>query len=267
MAERIDTKQFVESYRETEAAADIASWNGVEFEVRSRLSLKEVLSFVRDVVDGCFQEDTDEYLPEVKQFMIRCSVIDYYTNLALPEDLSDKYDLVWLPGFITSITSHIDRDQMQTMLEAIDIKVRHRASANVAALNKKMTDAVDAFEELEANLGKAFEDVQPGDIMELVNAISDGSFDTDRLVESVTKRMGQASENGELDELQAFIDSAAGMITNMEAQAEGDPNVDPDIIPISDIIEQINNADASHVIDSDDVSVGEIISSEIETEE
>lgn len=157
--------------------------NNVECIVKNNLSLREMMTFVNDVVSSCFSIDTDEYLPEIKEFSIRCSMIESYTNIELPEELSKKYELVY-SGVIQYIIEHIDKDQFKSMLRAIDQKIKYKIQTDSSALHNKMNKIVDELEEMSKNFEKIFGSIDSDTINKIATSIVNGDFDMDKLVSS-----------------------------------------------------------------------------------
>ena len=157
--------------------------NNVECIVKNNLSLREMMTFVNDVVSSCFSIDTDEYLPEIKEFSIGCSMIEGYTNIELPEELSKKYELVY-SGVIQCIIEHIDKDQFKSMLRAIDQKIKYKIQTDSSALHNKMNKIVDELEEMSKNFEKIFGSIDSDTINKIATSIVNGDFDMDKLVSS-----------------------------------------------------------------------------------
>lgn len=170
------------------------NWHGLIFDVKKCLSLKEMLMFVRDVVSSCFLEDTNEYSPEIKDFALRCCVLEYYAGIVLPESIEEKYEIVYNSNLASFITRRIEETQFNAMLQAIDEKIEHLAQSNIEALNSKMTDVLSDFSTLEEKLSGVFENIDNETVSKIAGAIANGSFDERKLVEAF-KENEQKLEN------------------------------------------------------------------------
>lgn len=62
--------------KETYMPAKVVEWNGVEVTIKPTLSFKDVLSFVDSVVKSCFTTDDSSYIPEVKEFVTKCCILE-----------------------------------------------------------------------------------------------------------------------------------------------------------------------------------------------
>lgn len=176
-----EIKKVIPADDENYATAD---WKGIKFRIKTILSLEEMMGFVHGVVTSCFAEDTGEYLPEIKEFAIRCSVLEDYGNIELPDDLNEKYALVYGTGIVDCIASSVDSTQLEDILNAIDEKVEHIAQSNIEALNKKMAEVVAKFESLEANISNVFSAVDADTVTKVASAVASGTFDEKKLVQA-----------------------------------------------------------------------------------
>lgn len=170
-------------------------WRGIFVTIRPQLSLMEMLSFVDGVVKTCFLEADSRYMPELRDFAIRCSVLEMYANFTLPENVEKRYELVYGCDVYSLILESIDRSQFDAMLAAIDEKIGHMADANIEAVTRQVNELYAALYDLEEKLSAAFEGIDSDSISGLVSAISDGRFDADKIMQAYMK--AQAGGSGE----------------------------------------------------------------------
>lgn len=188
-------KIVTENYTPTENL----QWHGVELVIKKTLTLKEVMTFVNTVVKGCFTIDDASYIPEVKDFFIKCCVIDMYTNLSLPDNSEHKYNLIYHSDVIESILSHVNEQQFNEICWAINDKLKNLAQANIEMVHKQMNELYINFNDLQEKLSSIFSSVNSDDVAKLVGAITDGKIDEDKLVKayiSQTKSKKKASPKG-----------------------------------------------------------------------
>lgn len=176
-----EIKNVIPANDENYATVD---WKGIKFRIKTILSLEEMMGFVHGVVTSCFAEDTGEYLPEIKEFAVRCAVLEDYGNIELPDDLNEKYALVCGTDIVDCIAGSVDSTQLEDILNAIDEKVEHIAQSNIEALNKKMAEVVAKFESLEANISKVFSAVDADTVTKVASAVASGAFDEKKLVQA-----------------------------------------------------------------------------------
>lgn len=162
-------------------------WRGLTLHIKKCLSLEEMMTFVSDVVSSCFAENTNEYLPEVKDFSTRCCILENYAGFVLPKSLSEKYEMVYSSDIVSFVVQYVEHMQFNAMLAAIDHKIEHQAQSNIEALNKQMNEVVAGLSALEKNLSGIFGGVDNETITKIAGAIADGSFDEGKLVKAFTE--------------------------------------------------------------------------------
>lgn len=183
----IPNDKYDETIANNSESVTEVKWQGITLIVKKRLSLDEMMTFVSDVVLSCFATDTNEYLPEIKDFSIRCSILESYAGFVLPESLSDKYETVYSSDIVSTIIHCVDQGQFNAMLEAIDNKIDYKSQSNIEALNKRMNEVIDGLSTLEHNLSSIFSDIDSDTISKLASAIIDGNFDKNRLVKAFSE--------------------------------------------------------------------------------
>lgn len=162
-------------------------WRGLTLHIKKCLSLEEMMTFVSDVVSSCFAENTNEYLPEIKDFSTRCCILENYAGFILPKSLGEKYEMVYNSDIVSFVVQYVEHMQFNAMLAAIDHKIEHQAQSNIEALNKQMNEVVAGLSALEKNLSSIFGGVDNETITKIAGAIADGSFDESKLVKAFTE--------------------------------------------------------------------------------
>lgn len=181
---RVATNDFEDAALKNYSPIVETEWCGIPVLIKKHLSFVSMLEFVDSVVESCFAEDTGEYLPEIKDFAVRCAILTIYSNFSLPDDLERKYSLVYASDAISFVLDFIDLDQFHQMLTAIDKKIEHRAQSNIEALNKQMNEIAANFNVLEDKLSNIFGAVDGDTISKVAGAIANGSFNEDKLVQA-----------------------------------------------------------------------------------
>lgn len=185
--------------QETYMPAKVVEWNGVEVTIKPTLSFKDVLSFVDSVVKSCFTTDNGSYIPEVKEFVTKCCILEMYANFALPTNVERKYDLVYCTDAVNMVVANINTAQLQEIVEAIDTKIDNIAQANIEAVNKQMNELYSAFNNLQEQMTGIFAGIGTDEISKLIGAIAGDKFDETKLVQAyIDKRNTDSTkENGE----------------------------------------------------------------------
>lgn len=164
-------------------------WRGLTLHIKKCLSLEEMMTFVSDVVSSCFAANTNEYLPEIKDFTTRCCILESYAGIVLPKSLNEKYEMVYNCDIVSTVAQHIESMQFNAMLAAIDRKIEHQAQSNIEAMNKQMNELIAGFSTIEKNLSGIFGGIDNETITKIAGAIADGKFDENKLVKAFTNNV------------------------------------------------------------------------------
>lgn len=157
-------------------------WHGNELVIKRRLGLMEMMSFVDGVVKTCFTGDEQRYTPEVRDFAIRCSVLESYANFRLPDNIEKRYEFVYGCDAVKCVIDEIDMPQFDRMLDAIDEKIQYVADVHIEAINQKMNELYASFEALEERLSTVFGGIDEEGMANIVKALQSGNLDEERLV-------------------------------------------------------------------------------------
>ena len=165
-----------------------AEWNGLEVFIANTIPLNAMMQFVQDVYGGCFMVDTGEYVPEVKDFLIRSSVIEKYTNISLPSNISKRYDILYRTDIYSFVLNYINGDQIDHMFDAIDRRIECAVSANVSGITRQVSNLYSSLEDLEKKTEQLFSGLGEDDIRNITQALGSGNIDEDKLVEAYIKQ-------------------------------------------------------------------------------
>lgn len=181
---RVSISALDEVVKQVYQPLKVVEWNGIEVTIKPTLSLQEMLRFADSVSKSCFDIVTGAYLPEVKNFAIRCNVMDTYANFSLPENNEHKYILAMCSGAFEMIMEHINMAQFHELMNAINEKVDNRASANVQMMTMKFDEVVSAFEDLQEKVGSLFDNITADDMKKLTEAMASNNFTDAGLVKA-----------------------------------------------------------------------------------
>lgn len=162
-------------------------WHGVPLNIKNTLTFAEMLSFSNEVVSTCFIDKTAEYVPEVKDFAVRCAILEYYGNIELPDDASKRYQMVYCSDIVNEVTKYVNDEQLEPLLRSIDKKIAHVAQNNIEAFNKQMSEVVSKLTEVEDSLSSIFGGIDQDTITGLASTIANGNFDIEKLVDVAAK--------------------------------------------------------------------------------
>ena len=160
-------------------------WCGLDIRIKKTLSFEEMELFVSSVYKACFDKETDEYVPEAKDFAIQWNIVNFYTNIVLPDDTADVYSVIYNSHIIDEIMPHINGAQIDHIISAIDERIRYKTNVAVEAANKQISAMFSAIENLENSMGDIFKDISGEDLKNMISSITDGKIDEEKLVKSI----------------------------------------------------------------------------------
>lgn len=176
---------------------------GKELVIKRNISLGDMIKFVRDVTNGCFADGTGEYIPEVKKFFIKNAIVEYYSNVSLPENIKHKYELLYKTGVADVILDEIDQTQYEEIIEAIDEKIDARVYTNEQMFDERVKGAVQSVDNLVRNVKEIFSGMTNEDMQKLLSAISNNTLDEEKLVNAY---MNSKYKSDEQEEKENIID-------------------------------------------------------------
>lgn len=168
-------------------------FNGLEICVKRSLSFYEMLSLVRDVVSGCFNDDDGAYIPEVKSFLIRIYVLMHYTNINIPQNIEKKYEFAYKPGLFEAVIESINRVQFVDICNAIDESIGHIVDSNIREMQNQFTSIQNAVKELAEKVMELFNGIDSGDIEKVFDAVTERGVDEGKLMEAYIKEKNNNS--------------------------------------------------------------------------
>lgn len=171
-------------------------WYDVEVKMRRNLPFTEVLAFVDDVVQSCFQRN-GAYVPEVLDFAIKSNIISKYTNVSMPDNLEHRYAILYNSDLVDFVCQHINMQQLQEMVNSINRKLAYMCDTNTVSVQNRLNDLISAFETMQEKTEAIFSDVTPDDMTRLVGAIGDGALTEEKIVEAYMKHKNTPSDKAD----------------------------------------------------------------------
>lgn len=173
-----------------------AGWHGLELNIKRSLSLSQMLEFAGNVVDSCFL-DEGGFMPEVMDFAIKSNILRKYADFPLPENLEERYEIIYGCDIVEFVCRHIDMQQLNEMTVSIDRKIAHLCNTNAAEVRKRTEEVVAALESVQAQTAELFAGLKPEDLTKITAAFANGGFSEDRLVKAyIEQTRGAAAPEG-----------------------------------------------------------------------
>lgn len=146
---------------------------GYVFMLRHVIGIQDVSEIVWRVVQACFIDD-GEYRPEFRDFMLRSEVIDKYTNIMLPDDIHERYDILYRSGIFGTVISNINSDQFDQIMHSIDLKVKYISDSNVSMIESKINEVYESIKDVITKMNATLDGVDNDALVGFINAFSKG---------------------------------------------------------------------------------------------
>lgn len=200
----LDFEEDINARYENEA---VVNWLGRDIKIKKKLALYEVLNFVDDVVDNCYQgDDVKTFMPELKDYAIKFCMITFYTNIILmnnPDGESTDSDNNFTPdifitrsGIIDVIKQHIDTRQFDEIVLAIESKIEYINQTYVAGVMSDISKVNNIIEEALPVIEAFSTDESRDKLNELMDIIS--TFNNDNTIQQLAIQQVKNERRSEL---------------------------------------------------------------------
>lgn len=138
----------------------------IEITITPTISLADMMALVETVVMTCWDEDNHTYTPEVKEFMFRASVIEYYTNISRPSNTQKLYELVYATPVYDFVSEHINNTQICNIRAAINGKLDHKLQVTESEAAIRTGNVVRTLEDISSKLADVFSGISKDELSE-----------------------------------------------------------------------------------------------------
>lgn len=184
---RVSIRKFEEVAAERFPNVEEIDWYGNAVVIKKALSLREVVSFVNDIVDSCFVDDT--YHPEFMDFAIKGGILEHYTNFALPTNSEKLYDLIYGTDVIEVVMGYVHGQQLEEIIASANRKIRYVCDAQISDTQVKLKELSEQFGQIADSLGGVFGELKSADIKALAGAVSNGKIDEGKIADAFIRQM------------------------------------------------------------------------------
>lgn len=171
-------------------------WLGYTIHVKRFLDFMEMMGFVNGVTAGCFAKSDNSYMPEARDFFFRCHIVEYYTNIELPDNLEEKNQLVYGTNIIETVLRNVDMGQFQAIIDAIDKKVTNIVDINVKQINDEAEFIYSQIKELYEKLTEVFSGIDKETMTSIAHAVIGTTFDEKKLIDAVIAARAEETADG-----------------------------------------------------------------------
>ena len=170
---------------------------GTEIEVKRLIPFDEYCTAIERIIDCCYNEESGEYLPELRELSTRMVITAYYTNLELPEDMEELEHMMFCEELIGSIFELINQEQLREIHRAVKQRCDIRNEANRRYFDSELKKVTDGVEAMGAWTREMFDGISRDEMQNLVSALSSGRIDEDKIVDAVVKAQNEKREDAE----------------------------------------------------------------------
>lgn len=185
----------LEKAMQVEACELEAAYHGVTYTIRRRISVGEMLQFTRDVVEPCFMDD-GTYLPEIQGFAFRCALLEYYTNIRLPQDLDKRAEIVYGTDIVGGVMRGASADQIEELRLAVETKIDHMLNTDITYTRNKLNEAIEALTRSQAQMADVVSGLDAETVNGALKALSGGQLDEEKVVQAIVQHL-QPDDNEE----------------------------------------------------------------------
>jgi hypothetical protein len=150
------------------------------------LPLNEALAFAESAAAACFDEETGEYMPQVKEFAIRAEALARCGGLTLPEDVGERYAFVFQNREAKRVLRRIDRKQFAALRAAVDEKLQFKLALFASGAARKTAELLETVAGLAASFEELFGTLEKSDVSAFVKSVGAmEKLDENRLARAV----------------------------------------------------------------------------------
>lgn len=197
----MEQKITFETIRNTldERIADTNSFDfyGMEITVKRMIPFDAYCAAIEHIIDCCYDSESGEYLPELRELSTRMVITAYYTNLELPEDMNDLERMMFCEELIGQIYDLINPVQLRELHHAVSKRCEIRNEANRRYFDSELQKVTDGIDAMASGIRSFFDGISDKDMKKLAKALTSGRIDEEKLVAAVIKAQNEEREDAE----------------------------------------------------------------------
>lgn len=132
----------------TEVKLEGEYFKDVTIQVKHSLPLEEAMSFVRDIVATCTDDEEAEFLPELFDFAVRMYVVMYYAGVDLSKDVKKAYRILYDTKLFELVYAHVNTSQSSNLILAAEKRIEHWKNILSSSVAGKVTEMMRKLEDL-----------------------------------------------------------------------------------------------------------------------
>ena len=96
-------------------------WDGLLIHIRPLISIEETIELIDTVMRSCIHPQTNAFMPELLDLMLRINIVRFYTDVELPSNLHDQQTLVYGTSLYDDVLGVINEGQVNAMTKCIHL--------------------------------------------------------------------------------------------------------------------------------------------------
>lgn len=187
------------SEKEKEMSVKISDNEDIVFRVKYRLSLKECIEFIEDVVGEYINRYDVAIVPIAMDYIFNRCLMTYYANFTMPKNEETAFELVsGSKEIISMIRKSVDLDQCAMLYscakEKIEFEIQKMLSINEARMNQAMLEIEDFTSRMEDLFG-GVDGEQISEFIKSMSAISqNGEITPQEIANAIVRQSGRTDE-------------------------------------------------------------------------
>ena len=161
-------------------------WNGININVKDKLSIPDVSRFVAIASDICFTNSGD-YLPEVYNYALYVATITVFTDFKLPESVEEQYNLIMYTDITSVILDHVNYKIYEELVGCVKEKVDYKVKLHISSIQEQSEKLLSSVEEMITKFESIFGSISPDGITDMIKAFSGGGVDEEKIMEAYMK--------------------------------------------------------------------------------
>lgn len=94
-------------------------WHGIAVTVRTLLPIQEVSMIINSVMDACYDQTHDVFMPEMKDFAFRANVVSHYACVDFPNDIEEQYSILYNTDIFDTVVAAVNPAQIESIRETL----------------------------------------------------------------------------------------------------------------------------------------------------
>lgn len=172
--------------------------NEIKVLVRPLLDLNTFASAVESAVSSCFDEE-GKYVPWMRDVSFAHAIIAAYSNLELPSNLHDVFDLINETDLYMQIGKVVNQNQFEMLERAVDRKIQYVLDEQNCARKQELDVALATLNYVSQSLmelGEVVDVMTGGDADAVIDTLKGGGKEAATHIEPIKKQIVYCENGG-----------------------------------------------------------------------